>query len=65
LGIHFKNQKNKPMKKNTGILASTMVTGALVMQGALSHAQNAPSANVSSNEAIWRKAEIGVGLSRM
>lgn len=53
------------MKKNTGILASTMVTGALVMQGALSHAQNAPSANVSSNEAIWRKAEIGVGLSRM
>jgi hypothetical protein len=48
----FQNLKNKTMKKSTSILASTMVAGALVMQGAVSHAQGAGSADASSNVAI-------------
>src|SRR5882672_2326286 len=40
------------MKKSTSILASTMVAGALVMQGASSNAQSGPSVNASSNEDI-------------
>jgi pimeloyl-ACP methyl ester carboxylesterase len=40
------------MKKSTSILASTMVTGALVLQGTLSNAQPAHSAEPISNEAI-------------
>jgi pimeloyl-ACP methyl ester carboxylesterase len=40
------------MKKSTSIFASTLVTGALMMQGALSNAQNGPNINSSSNEEI-------------
>ena len=38
------------MKKSTTMLANTLVTGALVMQGAIGNAQRGPSA--ASNEAI-------------
>jgi pimeloyl-ACP methyl ester carboxylesterase len=40
------------MKKSKTILASTMLTGALVMQGTLTSAQSGPNANRTSNEAI-------------
>ena len=40
------------MKKSKNILASTVVTGALVMQGAIGNAQSGPSVNASSNDAI-------------
>ena len=40
------------MKKSKSILASTMVTGALVMQGTLSNAQGGSYVNATSDEAI-------------
>jgi hypothetical protein len=40
------------MTKTKSILASTVLTGALVMQGALINAQNGPNINGSSIEAI-------------
>jgi pimeloyl-ACP methyl ester carboxylesterase len=40
------------MKKNKNILASTMVTGALVMQGALSNAQTGGSDKTQASDAI-------------
>jgi pimeloyl-ACP methyl ester carboxylesterase len=40
------------MKKSKNILTSTVVAGALVMQGALSNAQSVPPANTLPNEAI-------------
>jgi pimeloyl-ACP methyl ester carboxylesterase len=40
------------MKKSKGILATTMVTGALVMQGAVLDAQPAPSPRVENSTAI-------------
>ena len=40
------------MEKSKSILASTMVAGALVMQGTVSNAQPAPSVEPVSNEAI-------------
>jgi len=40
------------MKKSKNIVARTVVSGALVMQGALGHAQVGASANPSSGEAI-------------
>jgi pimeloyl-ACP methyl ester carboxylesterase len=40
------------MKKSKSILATTMVTGALMMQGAVSEAQTGTSFSISSEEAI-------------
>lgn len=40
------------MKKSKSILASTMVAGALVMPGALTHAQTGTAVSLSSEEAI-------------
>src|SRR5687767_10225143 len=40
------------MKKSTNIIASTMVAGALVMQGTVSDAQPAHSVEQTSSEAI-------------
>jgi pimeloyl-ACP methyl ester carboxylesterase len=40
------------MQKSKSILASTMVAGALVMQGTVSDAQGGPSVTASSNEAV-------------
>ena len=40
------------MKKSKSILASTMVAGALVMQGTPSNAQTGSSKEVASTEAI-------------
>jgi hypothetical protein len=40
------------MKKSTTMLANTLVTGALVMQGAIGNAQGGPSSGAASNEAI-------------
>jgi pimeloyl-ACP methyl ester carboxylesterase len=40
------------MKNTNQILASTIVTGAIMMQSALSNAQSGSSGNTSSNEAI-------------
>lgn len=40
------------MKKSKTILASSMVTGALVLQSALGNAQNSPSQQVVSNDSI-------------
>ena len=40
------------MKRSTSILATTMVTGALVMQGAVGDAQTGTSFRTSSKEAI-------------
>jgi hypothetical protein len=40
------------MKKTNKILASTLLTGALVMQSSVSNAQGASSVKVSSDEAI-------------
>lgn len=40
------------MKKDKNRLASALVTGALVMQGAMGNAQSGPSVNVSQDETI-------------
>ncbi len=48
----YLNLKIKTMKKSKTILASSMVTGALVLQSALGNAQNSPSQQVVSNDSI-------------
>jgi pimeloyl-ACP methyl ester carboxylesterase len=47
-----KHQNFKKMKKSQTILANTMVTGALVLQGAMGEAQNSASQKVVDDETI-------------